>query len=135
MKNIKAFTLAEIMIVLVVIGVLAAILLPAAFKSRPDEKVAKLKKANMALYSTIRELVTSDKYYLDGDLGIKIVDQKELDPNTGKPKHGFVTDNDDLRTYFCKSIADILSTKSLNCRSTSSSAASAWTRACSIPAT
>ena len=37
----KAFTLAEIMIVLVIIGVLSAILLPVAIHSAPDENVMK----------------------------------------------------------------------------------------------
>ena len=35
----KAFTLAEILIVLVIIGVLTMILLPIAFQSSPEERV------------------------------------------------------------------------------------------------
>ena len=64
----KAFTLAEIMIVLTIIGVLTAILLPIANHSRPDEAVMKFKKADTTLKNVIRELVNSDKYYLNGDL-------------------------------------------------------------------
>ena len=67
----KAFTLAEIMIVLSVIAVLTAILLPAARNAMPNEKVMKFKKGHNILLSTVSELVNSDKYYLDGDLGIK----------------------------------------------------------------
>ena len=40
----KGFTLAEILIVLVIIGVLTMILLPIAFQSSPDEQDMKLKK-------------------------------------------------------------------------------------------
>ena len=40
----KGFTLAEILIVLVIIGVLTMILLPVAFQSSPDEQVMKFKK-------------------------------------------------------------------------------------------
>ena len=99
----KAFTLAEIMIVLTVIGILTAILLPVAHQITPDENVIKFKKAHNTLYTVIRELVTSDQYYLDGDLGIRangvLIDGK----HTGD------------KTYFCNSIADLLNTKSVNC--------------------
>ena len=54
----KAFTLAEILIVLVIIGVLTAILLPIAFQSSPDENVMKFKKANNTLGTIIRELTS-----------------------------------------------------------------------------
>jgi len=99
----NAFTLAEIMIVLVVIGILTAILLPAGFQSAPDENIMKFKKANTTLYRVINELVNSDKYYKDGDLGIR--------PN------GTLIDgtHEGDYTYFCNSIADIVSTKSVDC--------------------
>ena len=99
MRNLKkGFTLAEVMIVLTVIGVLTAILLPVARQSMPDENLMKFKKAHNTLGTVIRELVTSDKYYLDGDLGVK-------------------ADNNpvDTLTYFCETISDILNTKSVNC--------------------
>ena len=60
------------MIVLSVIGVLTAILLPVARNAMPDKDVMKFKKIHNAFQTGIRELVTSDKYYLDGDLGTKI---------------------------------------------------------------
>ncbi len=94
----KAFTLAEIMIVLTVIGILTAILLPVAFQSAPDEKVMKFKKANSTLGTVIRELVNSDRYYKNGFLG-------ELPAGTR------VTNT----AYFCNTIAELLSTKTVNC--------------------
>ncbi|MBE7708780.1 MAG: type II secretion system protein [Cyanobacteria bacterium SIG27] len=96
----KAFTLAEVMIVLTVIGVLTAILLPVARQSMPDENLMKFKKAHNTLGTVIRELVTSDKYYLDGDLGVK-------------PDSNLV----DSATYFCETIADVLNVKNSNCSS------------------
>ena len=102
--QIKAFTLAEIMIVLLVIGILTAILLPSAWHSVPDENIMKFKKANATLYRVINELVTSDKYYCNGDLGLK------ADCTTG------LINSDGKREYFCQTIADQLSTKSVNCR-------------------
>ena len=103
----KAFTLAEVMIVLVVIGILTGILVPAAMNSMPNENVMKFKKAHNTLYRVINELVSSDKYYADGDLGIR--------PN-GDLIDG--THSGD-RAYFCNTFADLVSTKNTNCDSVS----------------
>ena len=67
----KGFTLTEIMIALVVIGVITSILLPVAFNNIPNENVMKFKKGNATLAKVINELVTSGEYYKEGDLGIK----------------------------------------------------------------
>ncbi len=96
----KAFTLAEVMIVLTVIGILTAILLPNAIRSTPDENVMKFKKANNTLAQVIGELVSNEKYYFEGDL-------------RRKPNGDFITDE----AYFCKTIANLISTKSVNCAS------------------
>ena len=93
----KAFTLAEIMIVFAVIGILTAILLPSAFHSVPDEDIVKFKKANTTLYRVINELVNSDKYYLNGDLSLK--------------KDGTHAE----KSTFCESFADVISAKSVSC--------------------
>ena len=92
----KAFTLAEVMIVLVVIGVLTAVLLPAARNAMPKEDVIKFKKGHNTLLSVVRELVTSDKYYLDGDLGIRTNGQV------------LNQSNEDNHSYLISTFADIL---------------------------
>ena len=104
MKKQKAFTLAEILIVLTVIGILTAILMPIAIQSAPDENILKFKKANATLGTVIRELVNSDRYYLDGDLGVKA--------------DGTLVND---ATYFCKTLAEVLNTKSVNCANTEAS--------------
>ena len=98
MKYPRGFTLAEIMIVLAVIGVLTAILLPVAINSAPNENVMKFKKGHNTLGAVIRELVNSDKYYLDGDLGIRA---------NGVPV--------DSATFFCETLADVINAKSVTC--------------------
>ena len=98
-----AFTLAEIMIVLSVIAILTAILLPSARNVVPNEKVMKFKKGHEILYKAMNELVTSDKYYLNGDLGIRI---------NGDLIDG--TNEGDFQ-YFCNSMSDVLATKENNC--------------------
>ena len=98
----KAFTLAEIMIALTVIGVITSILLPVAFNNVPNENVMKFKKGNATLAKVINELVTSGEYYTLGDLG--------------KDKNGnWVEDT----TYFCLTIADVLNTKEKVCKNIS----------------
>ena len=99
----KAFTLAEILIVLVIIGILTAILLPIAFQSSPDENVMKFKTGYNTIGSVERELVSSDEYYQDGDLGIR---------KNGQLIDG-THDGDDI--YFCNRFADILSIKIFDC--------------------
>lgn len=100
-----AFTLAEIMIVLVVIGVLTAIMLPVALNSAPDENIMKFKKANNTLGAVVRELVNLDRYYANGDLGVRA--------------DGTLIDNthEGDATYFCETLGDVLSIKSKNCSS------------------
>lgn len=102
----KGFTLAEIIIVLAVIGVLAAILLPVAFQAAPDENVLKFKKAYNTLGNVIRELVTSDRYYEGGDLGIR---------QDGKPTDESDVAGTALTTYFCDTFSEMLSVKEKNC--------------------
>ena len=97
-KNICAFTLAEVMIVLAVIGILVAILLPTAQNLTPDKAILKFKKGNIGLTSAIRDLVNSDKYFYDGDLGL------DRDGN-----------RIESAKYFCNALGDVLTTKKVEC--------------------
>lgn len=115
----KGFTLAEIMIALTVIGVITSILLPVAFQSTPDENIMKFKKGNSTLAKVINELVTSEKFYKDNDLGL-MPDGTAIKPKT--VYMGCSTDaagNDASTKYFCLSFADILNTKNVNCSTAS----------------
>ena len=99
----KAFTLAEIMVALVVIGVITSILLPVAFNNLPNENVMKFKKGNATLAKVVNELVMSDRYYKDGDLGVK------ADGEVVNGKH-----EGDYK-YFCSTFADVVQVKKLEC--------------------
>ena len=97
-KTLKGFTLAEVMIVITIIGILSSILLPIAIQSTPDENIMKFKKGNNILAKVITELINSNKYYSEGDLG-------------KKPDGSLVQSY----TYFCKTFAEIINVKSVNC--------------------
>lgn len=106
MKN-KAFTLAELLVTLSVIGIIAAIAFPVAMHSMPHDDVLKLKKAHYTLNDAISTLVSSGRYYQIGDLGTK--------------SNGTVlntTDSSSDIDYFCKTLGDTLVTKSVSCRNT-----------------
>jgi len=96
--NNKAFTLSEVLIVLVIIGILTAILMPVAFQSAPDKNIMKFQKAYSSFTSSIKELVNSDDYFLNGDLGMK--------------KDGTL---DQSGRYFCESLAEVMNIKSKIC--------------------
>ena len=103
LNKLKAFTLAEVMITLVVIGIIAAVVIPVAIQSKPDENIMKFKKAHNTLYQTIRTLINLDRYYKDGDLGVKA--NGELIDGT----------HDGDKKYFCNSFSDVLSIKKSIC--------------------
>lgn len=103
----KAFTLAEILIVLTVIGIISAIIMPIAFNSTPNENVLKFKKANETLFRVINELTNSDTYHQDGDLGIKA-------------DGTLLTSTSANYTYFCDAFADIVTYKTKTCSTSSS---------------
>ena len=96
-----AFTLAEIMIALVVIGIITSILLPVAFNNVPNENIMKLKKADATLTKVFSELASSGEYFTAGDLSKKANGSVMLD-----------------KEYVCKTFADIVSTKNVNCATT-----------------
>lgn len=67
MKN-KAFTIAEVMITLSIIGVIAAIMIPVLDDSRPDEITLNYRKAFYAIEEGVQSIVNDTKLYEDGDL-------------------------------------------------------------------
>lgn len=97
------FTLVEVMVSLMVIGVLAGVLIPVALHSRPDENVLKFKKGHETLVNAIGQLVRSDSF-LSGDLGARPDGSVIGNLNSSQDK-----------TYFCEKLADVLSVKSKNC--------------------
>lgn len=63
----KAFTLAELMVVLTVIGVIVAILTPTIVKLKPNESKIMLKKAYYVTERVVNELINDETFYSDED--------------------------------------------------------------------
>ena len=123
----KAFTLAEIMIALTVIGVITSILLPVAFQTTPDENIMKFKKGNATLAKVINELVSSNKDYKDGDLGTKADGTVLYGFENSKICLELLNSNGENKEYFCETFADLVNVKRKNCSSLALSGVSSWT--------
>lgn len=65
--NKKGFTMSEVMVVLAVIGVLAAVLTPTIVKLKPDQNKALFKKAYYITERVVNELVNDEILYTDSD--------------------------------------------------------------------
>ncbi|MBR5304231.1 MAG: type II secretion system protein [Candidatus Gastranaerophilales bacterium] len=108
-----AFTLVEVTIVLVLIGVLATILLPVAFNSTPDKNLVKFKRAYDTYITALQELINSDKYYLNGDMRVK--SNGELIDYTHEIDSA----------YFCESFSNFIHLKEKSCKKNGSALVSA----------
>ncbi len=63
MKKVSAFTLSELMIALVVLGILCAIVLPAANRNNPNQNKMMMKKAYSAFNDIVSELINDGSNY------------------------------------------------------------------------
>lgn len=68
MLKVKAFTLSEAMITIGVIGVIAALVIPALKNSAPDKNKIMFKKAHAVLEQTVQSLTNNSEEFIDGNL-------------------------------------------------------------------
>lgn len=114
MTKMRGFTLAEVMITLAVLGILASIMLPAVSRVRPNENKVMFKKAYYIAERTVSELVNDENLYPEGDgTHVGLDNISEVTYNGEK-----FTGND----KFCKLFAEKVNTinDSVNCVSSSS---------------
>ena len=96
MARKRGFTLAELMIVLAILGVIAAILTPLIFNAAPDENKLRFRKAYYTIQRATDAVLNSDTYP-EGDLS-KVADPAKT---------------------FCYAFSDILNTMYDNCEADS----------------
>lgn len=108
----KGFTLAELMIVLAVLAVIAAVLMPTVFNSMPDENKLKFKKGYYTLKRTIDQMVNSDEYSgTEGNFGKILTDDDNNCPFEG----GGTVDDPDCKAYFCIQFSEMLNSTATQC--------------------
>lgn len=65
MKRFKAFTLAELMVAMAVIGILVAIVTPAVVKTRPNKNKMMVKKTFYTTENIVSSLINDERVYPD----------------------------------------------------------------------
>jgi len=113
MKNKKGFTLSEVMVTLGVLGVIAAILIPAVTKVTPDANKIMLRKAYFTTEKVVNSLISDDSIYPIGTLtadsdGVMV--SKGFN-NTDTTNMGVPVGND----KFCYLFTQRINTTSANC--------------------
>ncbi len=101
----KAFTLAEVMIVFTVIGVLSAILIPTLFTSTPEQQKLKAKKAFNTITRAVESLTNSGPY----DVTNGILESKSYIQGTDQ------ADIDSRNRFFCNNLSEILNVRKSDC--------------------
>lgn len=107
------FTLAELMVVLAVLGVIAAVLVPAVFTSMPDENRLKFKKGYYTLKRTIDIMVNSKAYNeTAGNFG----KPEKLAAGESSPYAKMIEEADtDGSRYFCYQFSENLNSIQTQC--------------------
>ena len=66
----KGFTITEIMVAMSIIGVLAAIMIPTFYRSKPNQEMLMLKKSYFMMSRAISEIMNDEHFYPDDDDGL-----------------------------------------------------------------
>lgn len=121
----KGFTLAELMIVLAVLAVIAAVLMPTVFNSMPDENRLKFKKGYYTLKRTIDAMVNSEAYHqTGGNFGaVEALNSTTeggvttTDPAPYAGDAGLGSSDPDGSRYFCAQFSEMLNSTYAQCGS------------------
>lgn len=107
------FTLAELMVVLAVLGVIAAVLVPAVFTSMPDENRLKFKKGYYTLKRTVDGMVNSKAY--QNTEGMFCKDEPLANATDPASYADILAANDDGSRYFCVQFSEMLNSVQTQC--------------------
>jgi prepilin-type N-terminal cleavage/methylation domain-containing protein len=84
----KAFTMIELIFVIVILGILAAVAIPKMMATRTDAKIAAISQEAAGIVSEVPNYVTSqgriDDFYTMSQVAKTLVDQKQAYENQGK---------------------------------------------------
>lgn len=126
MKNSKkAFTLAEVMITLCILGVLAAVLMPVIKDLYPDKNMVMFRKSYYLIEKVVYELVNDDSLYPESEdedkFGLNNVDSVVYMGKTygGNPDLDTDAEDSKRKSKFCKLFAakvNIENTEDISCK-------------------
>lgn len=102
-QNIKAFTVAELVIVIAVLGIISATVAMSSIKSAPNDKLLKFRKAHMMLTKGVEELSGNKVFYTQGDFSKKA--DGSIVPHLKQ----------DGIDYFCDTLSTMLAAEKVNC--------------------
>ncbi len=109
--KVFGFTLAELLVVLAVLSVVAAILLPTVFSSMPDENRLKFKKGYYTLKRTIDAMVNSEAYTTtEGNFGVILNDNEDAPGFAAE-----LSDGQNGSRYFCIQFSEMLNSTQTQC--------------------
>ena len=82
----KGFTMTEILVAMSIVGVLAAIMIPAFYRSKPNQEMLMLKKSYYMMSRTISELINDDDFYNEneGFSDLKEVNYRDINIKSDK---------------------------------------------------
>ena len=128
-KTQKAFTFAELMIVVAMIGIIASFMIPALLRAEPNETALNYKKAFFAIEQAIYNIINDTELYPDdnwdgglftyGDLRFEpTLDaagnvQRVPNPTPQAPDNEDVIVTEDDGTYLCENLANAMNTVGL----------------------
>lgn len=108
LNKYRGFTLAELMIVFTVIGIIAALLAPVLFSISPNTPELKAKKAYNTFVRAVESLTNGEPYESNGG----VLDARPFIPGDNTDQVG-----DQRFNFFCNNIASLLNTNTSNCNS------------------
>jgi len=128
MKNKKGFTLSEVMVTMGILGILAAIIIPAVTKLTPDNNKVMFKKAYYTAEKAVSDLINDDSLYPSSSIAnttdtTPIVGVQQGFFNTVATGMGLPASND----KFCYFFSQRLNTVSANCTNATVAGVPAYT--------
>ena len=110
LKSLKAFTLAEVMVTLAVLGVLASLMLPIIGQVRPNKSKALFKKAYFVAERMVYEMVNDEDLYPNTGTFVGFDNVSEV--TYLSHDYGHKTDNTKRNSKFCEIFARKVNTTS-----------------------